>query len=118
MLRRTPVKAKPKSKTADMRKFHGEVAKLPCLVCGAWPVEVHHVRHDGRKGISKDDTLVVPLCAEHHRTGRGKNDDPPAEPAAVAQPARRAAGHPRTAVRQARSTRPVPPLPKALHAAL
>ncbi|WP_424753587.1 IS701 family transposase [Methylobacterium sp.] len=56
--------------------------------------------------------------AEHHRTGRGKNDDPPAEPAAVAQPARRAAGHPRTAVRQARSTRPVPPLPKALHAAL
>ena len=56
--------------------------------------------------------------AEHRRTGRGKNDDPPSGAAAVTQPTRRAAGHHRTAVRQAGSTRPVPPLPKTLHAAL
>jgi SRSO17 transposase len=56
--------------------------------------------------------------AEHRRTGRGKNDAPPSGAAAITQPPRRAAGHHRTAVRQPRSTRPVPPLPKALHAAL
>ncbi|MFD0936049.1 IS701 family transposase [Methylobacterium trifolii] len=56
--------------------------------------------------------------AEHRRTGRGKNDDPPSGAAAVTEPARHAAGHHRTAVRQPRPARPVPPLPKALHAAL
>ena len=55
--------------------------------------------------------------AEPRRTGRGKNNDPPSGAAAVTQPACRAAGHHRTAVRQARSTRPVPSLPKTLQAA-
>ncbi|KQP91661.1 IS701 family transposase [Methylobacterium sp. Leaf117] len=55
--------------------------------------------------------------AEHRRTGRGKNDDPPSRAAPIAKSARRAAGHHRSAVRQPRPTRPVPPLPKALQAA-
>lgn len=45
----------------------GRVAMLPCLVCGAWPVEVHH------EGKPRCDKRVLPLCAPHHRRefGRG-----------------------------------------------
>ena len=56
--------------------------------------------------------------AEHRRTGRGKNDDPPSGATAITQPARRTAGHHRSAVRQPRPARAMPTLPKALHAAL
>ena len=37
------------------------VAMLPCLVCGAWPVEVHH------EGEPRCDMNVLPLCPRHHR---------------------------------------------------
>ena len=37
------------------------VAALPCLVCGYWPVEVHH------EGEPRCDMRVLPLCPQHHR---------------------------------------------------
>jgi len=37
------------------------VAELPCLVCGARPVEVHHFPHP------RYDMRVGPLCPPHHR---------------------------------------------------
>ena len=37
------------------------VAALPCMVCGYWPVEVHHLT------VPHDDMKVAPLCARHHR---------------------------------------------------
>lgn len=37
------------------------VAKLPCLVCGSWPVEVHHMPDP------RSDMRVIPLCPQHHR---------------------------------------------------
>lgn len=37
------------------------VAALPCLVCGYWPVEVHH------EGKPRSDMNVLALCARHHR---------------------------------------------------
>jgi hypothetical protein len=37
------------------------VASLPCMVCGYWPVEVHHLT------LPHDDMMVAPLCAQHHR---------------------------------------------------
>ncbi len=37
------------------------VAQLPCLVCGAWPVEVHH------EGFPRSDMRCLPLCPRHHR---------------------------------------------------
>ena len=37
------------------------VAMLHCLVCGAWPVEVHHV------GTPRSDMRVLPLCPRHHK---------------------------------------------------
>ena len=35
------------------------VAMLHCLVCGAWPVEVHH------EGTPRSDKRVLPLCPRH-----------------------------------------------------
>lgn len=39
----------------------GLVARLPCLVCGARPVEVHHCPDP------RTDMRVLPLCPRHHR---------------------------------------------------
>lgn len=36
------------------------VARLPCIVCGAHGVEVHHMP-------PRDDLRTAPLCARHHR---------------------------------------------------
>ena len=38
-----------------------KVAMLPCLVCGAWPVEIHHATKP------RSDMHVLPLCPRHHR---------------------------------------------------
>lgn len=56
--------------------------------------------------------------AEPRRTGRRNNDDPPSGATAITQPARRAAGHHRSSVRQPRPASPVPTLLKTLHAAV
>jgi hypothetical protein len=56
-------------KTAAEREHHRRVALMPCLACGVWPVEVHHVRHDGRTSITRNHKLVIPLCSVCHRTG-------------------------------------------------
>jgi len=37
----------------------------PCLVCGALPVEAHHV-YDGAFGRRPADSRCVPLCWTHH----------------------------------------------------
>jgi hypothetical protein len=38
-----------------------KVARLPCMVCGSHPVEVHH------EGQPRSDMHVLPLCPRHHR---------------------------------------------------
>ena len=45
-----------------------KVAALPCIVCGAWPVEVHHIRNGYGMGQRASDLETLPLCAPHHRT--------------------------------------------------
>lgn len=37
------------------------VKAMPCLVCGAYGVEVHH------EGKPRSDFNVLPLCPRHHR---------------------------------------------------
>lgn len=72
MLRRTPLKAKPKRKTAEARRYHEYIAGLPCLVCGQYGVQIHHVTasiHGGR--ISRNDFLVVPLAPQYHQIQHG-----------------------------------------------
>lgn len=43
----------------------GRVKALPCLVCGARPVDVHHLPHP------RDDLRTIALCPFHHRTEYG-----------------------------------------------
>lgn len=45
------------------------VAALPCIVCGARPVEVHHIRNGYGMGQRASDLETIPLCPGHHRTG-------------------------------------------------
>ena len=43
------------------------VAALPCVICGAWPVSVHHCI-SGRYGQHKaPDRATIPLCWNHHQ---------------------------------------------------
>ncbi|MDP0925685.1 hypothetical protein Q0601_00725 [Paracoccus onubensis] len=56
-------KRKPRSasKTKAEKDHMEAVDGLPCLVCGAWPVEVHH------EGEPRSNMRVLPLCPPHHR---------------------------------------------------
>ena len=46
---------------AEGKAHMANVAMLHCLVCGAWPVEVHH------EGTPRSDKRVLPLCPRHHK---------------------------------------------------
>ena len=64
-----------KSVPASDRHHMGWIATLPCLVCGEWPVTVHHVSasiHGGR--ITRSGQRVVPLCARHHMIQHGPRE--------------------------------------------
>ena len=61
------------SSSAERDHMH-RVAQLPCIICGARPVEVHHIKRlaDGSKvgyGVRGDHFRVIPLCHEHHWNG-------------------------------------------------
>ena len=50
------------------------IAAMPCIVCGRWGVEVHHIkrRPDGQKygmGQRAPDERTIPLCPTCHRLG-------------------------------------------------
>lgn len=47
------------------------VAQLPCVICGAWPVTVHHCiskRYSQRKA---SDFATIPLCHACHQGPEG-----------------------------------------------
>lgn len=58
-------KTRRDSKTAEEQRHMAAVAMLPCLVCGARPVEVHH------EGFPRSNLRVLPLCPRHHRREYG-----------------------------------------------
>lgn len=58
---------KPRKSSDHMAR----VAQLACVICGARPVEVHHVI-SGRYGQRKASDLdTIPLCYNHHRGAEG-----------------------------------------------
>jgi hypothetical protein len=59
---------KAAERAAGASEHMAAVAALPCLVCGVWPVEVHHVTGDGKP---RSDFRVIPLCYECHRGPNG-----------------------------------------------
>lgn len=65
--RRGPTKAK----SAAEQRWMDRVAGLPCRVCGAGAVELHHIREGQGAAQRAQHTLVLPLCPEHHRGASG-----------------------------------------------
>ncbi len=61
-----------KPTAADKRHFN-RIAAMDCLVCGTWPVDVHHVvGYADRMGRApKRHDRVVPLCKDHHDIQHG-----------------------------------------------
>lgn len=45
------------------------VAEMPCVVCGNWPVQVHHI--ETGMGRRKDHMRVIALCYDHHQGANG-----------------------------------------------
>lgn len=48
--------------------FLVEIRKLPCMACGRYGAEAHHVKTVGSGG-GDDAWNVIPLCPEHHKLG-------------------------------------------------
>lgn len=57
--------------SAASARWMSLVAKLPCVICGARPVQIHHIAEGSGK---RNDFSVAALCEPHHdphRTGSG-----------------------------------------------
>lgn len=65
-----------KAKTASEKRLHDRVARMGCLVCGARPVDVHHVvGYADRMGRApKRHDRVTPLCKVHHCVQHGPKE--------------------------------------------
>lgn len=59
--------------SAAGKRHMGRVAVLPCCLCGAHGVEVHHVRTGEAAGMAQrpPDMLTIPLCPSCHRGPMG-----------------------------------------------
>jgi hypothetical protein len=53
------------------KRWMGKVAALPCCICGATPVQVHHIREGQGASQRAQDTLTIPLCPDHHQGANG-----------------------------------------------
>ena len=56
----------PKTPRIRDRKHMERVAQLPCVVCGWWPVQVHHCIHGRHSQRKASDTETIPLCMSCH----------------------------------------------------
>lgn len=62
---------KPVRGTKAAKAHMARVAALPCVLCGYWPVEVHHCI-SGRYGQAKaSDFETIPLCYQCHQGPQG-----------------------------------------------
>ena len=61
-----PLGLKPEKAKRDPDHM-ARVAQLPCVICGRWPVEVHHCIHDRYGQRRSPDTETIPLCRDHHQ---------------------------------------------------
>jgi hypothetical protein len=69
-----PLGLKPDKVAKDPVRL-AAVAQLPCCICGARPVHVHHCisgRYSQRKA---PDSMTIPLCWNHHQGPEGIHAD-------------------------------------------
>lgn len=55
--------------TAAEKRHMDRVAQLPCCLCGAFPVELHHPLEGRTPGRRSPNWLVIPVCPSCHRDG-------------------------------------------------
>jgi hypothetical protein len=60
-----------KNGTAAGRAYMAKVAQLNCVVCHAFPVEVHHCISDRFSQRKASDFETISLCFAHHRGPEG-----------------------------------------------
>lgn len=57
--------------TAAEKRHLDRVAQLPCVICGARPVEIHHIREGQGMNQRASNWLTVALCPDCHRGPNG-----------------------------------------------
>lgn len=50
------------------KQYLAKVAELGCIICKS-PAEIHHIRSGMGIGQRNNNSMVLPLCPQHHRTG-------------------------------------------------
>ena len=55
------------SATASEKRHLARLAELPCALCEAQPVEVHHILEGRIKGRRSGAFTAIPLCPDCHR---------------------------------------------------
>jgi len=53
--------------SAFAKQHLARVHELPCGVCGAMPVEAHHILEGRTPGRKSPEALAIPLCTDCHR---------------------------------------------------
>jgi hypothetical protein len=74
MLEKTRSRSRIKRKkvaTKDEKLHLAKIAAMPCCICGAQPVEVHHLRTQIGMGRRASHFQTLPLCLIHHRGPKG-----------------------------------------------
>jgi hypothetical protein len=61
--------------TKSEKQWLDAVASLPCCLCGAHGVEVHHIRTGQGMGQRSGHHLTIPLCPSCHRGPMGVHGD-------------------------------------------
>lgn len=61
--------------SAASKRHLARVHEIPCVVCGAIPVEAHHAREGQGMAQRGSDWLVAALCPDCHRGSRGLHGD-------------------------------------------
>jgi hypothetical protein len=52
------------------KKYLNMIASMPCVQCGSFPVEIHHLRSGTGMSQRGNNYLTIPLCVSCHRTGK------------------------------------------------
>lgn len=53
--------------SSESKRHMGRIAQMPCAICGAFGVHVHHIRTGIGMGMRASDFDTLPLCPEHHQ---------------------------------------------------
>ena len=64
-----------KRPTVEEKKYMSQVADYGCVACEidgkvSIPCEIHHIRKHTGMGLRHSHTMILGLCASHHRTGK------------------------------------------------